>query len=129
MSDKPIINRIEVTEFTVELENMGTDYNGFNIVYSPGEKLRSTRYALTIGTSVGIDGEFVGGAAEGYAQLGVFAHYLLGKNALNRELIYNDVKRALRKNDRLGIGPVDIALWDIAGKYYGAPIYELLGVR
>jgi len=53
MSDKPIINRIEVTEFTVELENLGTDYNGFNIVYSPGEKLRSTRYALSIGTSVG----------------------------------------------------------------------------
>jgi L-alanine-DL-glutamate epimerase-like enolase superfamily enzyme len=25
------------------------------------------------------------------------------------------------------MGLVDIALWDIAGKYYGAPVYELLG--
>jgi L-alanine-DL-glutamate epimerase-like enolase superfamily enzyme len=27
----------------------------------------------------------------------------------------------------MGIGPIDIALWDFAGKYYGAPIHELLG--
>ena len=25
------------------------------------------------------------------------------------------------------IGPIDIALWDFAGKLYGAPIYEMLG--
>jgi len=27
----------------------------------------------------------------------------------------------------MGIGPIDIALWDFAGKYYDAPIHELLG--
>jgi L-alanine-DL-glutamate epimerase-like enolase superfamily enzyme len=27
----------------------------------------------------------------------------------------------------MGIGPVDIALWDFAGKYHDAPIHELLG--
>ena len=27
----------------------------------------------------------------------------------------------------MGIGPLDIALWDFAGKYYDAPIHELLG--
>src|SRR5699024_7655082 len=32
-----------------------------------------------------------------------------------------------RKYDRMGIGPVDIALWDLAGKHYGASIAELLG--
>ena len=34
---------------------------------------------------------------------------------------------ALRKYDRMGIGLIDIALWDFAGKYYDAPIHELLG--
>jgi L-alanine-DL-glutamate epimerase-like enolase superfamily enzyme len=55
------------------------------------------------------------------------ADYLIGRDPLQRELIYNDLKRALRKHDRFGIGPIDIALWDIAGKLYGAPIAELLG--
>ena len=55
------------------------------------------------------------------------AKYLIGKNPLEREQIYNDLKRALRKDDRMGIGSIDIALWDIAGKLYDAPIYELLG--
>lgn len=27
----------------------------------------------------------------------------------------------------MGIGPIDITLWDFAGKYYDAPIHELLG--
>jgi L-alanine-DL-glutamate epimerase-like enolase superfamily enzyme len=27
----------------------------------------------------------------------------------------------------MGIGPIDIALWDFAGKHYDAPIHELLG--
>ncbi len=27
----------------------------------------------------------------------------------------------------MGIGPVDIPLWDFAGKYYDAPVHELLG--
>lgn len=29
--------------------------------------------------------------------------------------------------DGVGIGPIDIALWDFSGKQYGAPIHELLG--
>ena len=55
------------------------------------------------------------------------AEYLLGKNSLQREGIYNDLKRGLRKLDRMGIGPIDVAPWDIAGKLYQAPISELLG--
>jgi L-alanine-DL-glutamate epimerase-like enolase superfamily enzyme len=55
------------------------------------------------------------------------AEYLIGRNALEREVIWNDLKRALRKQGRFGMGPIDIALWDIAGKAYGVPVYELLG--
>ena len=56
-----------------------------------------------------ITGEFAGGDGPSYAQLGSVAHYLLGKNALERERLWNDIKRAMRKVDRMGMGPLDIA--------------------
>ena len=57
----------------------------------------------------------------------MFADYLVGKNPLERERHWSEIKRALRKYDRTGIEPVDIVLWDFAGKYHDAPIHELLG--
>jgi len=57
----------------------------------------------------------------------MFADYLLGKNPLERERLYTDISRGMRQYARMGIGPVDTALWDLAGKYYEAPVYELLG--
>jgi L-alanine-DL-glutamate epimerase-like enolase superfamily enzyme len=125
MSPSPKITRVQVFQFEHEIQDMGVDYNGFNHVYQPGNKLHSRGQVLTVDTDAGVTGEFVGGIE--MTQLGMIGNYLIGKDALQRELIYNDVKRALRKHDRLIMGPIDIALWDIAGKLYNAPIYQLLG--
>ena len=48
-------------------------------------------------------------------------------NALEREFIYDEIKRAQRQNARIGVAPVDIALWDLAGRLLDQPIYRLLG--
>jgi L-alanine-DL-glutamate epimerase-like enolase superfamily enzyme len=127
MNNPPKITRIDLHHYSFTAQDMGVDYNGFNIVYQPGNRMQRSGYVLQIHTDQGITGEYSGGNGPGYAQLDMFAHYLLGRNPLQRELIHNDVKRALRKFDRMGMGPVDIALWDIAGKYYNAPVCELLG--
>ena len=127
MPRAPRITRVSVHRFTYQVSNMGVDYNGFNQVYQAGSCLDHSGYVFTIGTDLGITGEYVGGNAASYAQVGMCAKYLLGKNPLERELIYNDLKRALRKHDRMGMGPIDIALWDIAGKLYDAPVSQLLG--
>jgi L-alanine-DL-glutamate epimerase-like enolase superfamily enzyme len=119
------ITRIYVYRYRWELQDMGVDYNGFNAVYTPGARRPAGGSILTIETDGGITGEFAGGVE--MTQLASVAKYLVGKNALERELIYNDLKRAMRKLDRLVMGPLDIALWDIAGKAYNAPLYELLG--
>jgi L-alanine-DL-glutamate epimerase-like enolase superfamily enzyme len=121
------IKRITVHQYSWEMQDLGVDYNGFNTVYEPGARRTARGHVLTIETDAGITGEFAGGGADSYGQVGAMARYLLGKNPLQRELLYNDMKRAMRKLDRLGMGPIDIALWDLAGKAYDAPIYELLG--
>src|ERR1700716_54363 len=121
------ITQIAVHRFGWDVPDLGVDYNGFNHVYQAGSCLPHSGYVLTVTTDAGIVGEYVGGTAASYAQVGMMAEYLLGRDPLQRELIYNDLKRALRKHDRMGLGPVDIALWDIAGKLYDAPISQLLG--
>ncbi len=121
------IRRLTVRQLQWSVPDLGYDYNGFNEVYEPGAAARQTGYVLTVETDGGVNGEYVGGNAVSYAQVSMVAGYLLGKNPLERERIWNDLKRALRKHDRFGIGPIDIALWDIAGKLYGAPVSELLG--
>ncbi|HXF64213.1 MAG TPA: enolase C-terminal domain-like protein, partial [Caldilineaceae bacterium] len=123
----PKITKIEIHEYEYTLENMGRDYNGFNLVYEPGGKIALRGKILRIFTDAGIIGEYAGGSNAEYSTLPTFLHYLIGKSALERERIYSDVRRALRQVARIGIAPIDIALWDIAGKYYNAPIYKLLG--
>ncbi|GGN20374.1 enolase C-terminal domain-like protein [Halarchaeum nitratireducens] len=123
----PEITRIDSTEFAYELADVGTDEHGFNLVYEPGSTTTRKLFALRVHTDTGITGEYVGGNSPGAAQVNMFADYLIGENPLEREKHWSEIKRALRKYDRMGIGPVDIALWDFAGKYYDAPIHELLG--
>ena len=123
----PIITKIEVHTYECERENLGKDYNGFNIVYEPGNRIKQQGNVLRIETDQGIVGEYAGGGAAEFSTISIFAHFLIGRSALQRELIYTEVKRALRQVARIGLAPIDIALWDIAGKLYDQPIYKLLG--
>ncbi|MFC7018777.1 MULTISPECIES: enolase C-terminal domain-like protein [Haloarcula] len=123
----PEITKIESIEFSFPIEDVGYSPNGFCLVYQPGTTTRRKLFGFRVHTDVGITGEYVGSNSPGAAQVNMFANYLVGKNPLAREKHWSELKRALRKYDRMGMGPIDIALWDFAGKYYDAPIHELLG--
>lgn len=123
----PIITRIEIHEYAWTLNELGRDYNGFNLVYEPGAKAEMTGRIIRIFTDVGITGEWAGGSQAEYSTLPGFWHFLKGRSALAREEIYSEVKRSLRQVARIGLAPIDIALWDIAGKLYNTPIHKLLG--
>ena len=123
----PTITRIESVEFEYPLVDVGTDEAGFNLVYQPGETTYRRLYGIRVETDADVTGAYVGGNSPAAAQLNIIAPYLIGRSALARERHWSELKRALRKYDRMGIGPIDIALWDLAGRYYEAPIHELLG--
>jgi L-alanine-DL-glutamate epimerase-like enolase superfamily enzyme len=122
---EPTITRLEVVIFEHETQDMGTDYNGFNQIFEKGSVLKTRPAVFRIHTSEGINGEYLAG--NGAVRIESIADYLLGKNPFEREKIYNDLKRGLRHTDRTAMCPVDVALWDFAGKCFNAPIYQLLG--
>jgi L-alanine-DL-glutamate epimerase-like enolase superfamily enzyme len=121
------IRSIEVKLARFEISDLGTDPSGYSLIYEPGGRKAVKAYAIRVFTNEGITGEYVGSDSVSYAQFKKFVDYVLGKDPTQRELIYNDAKRCLRKFDKMGIGLVDIPLWDLAGKLYGASIGELLG--
>ena len=127
MKESPVITKVEAIHVKYSLENLGKDYNTFNMVYEAGSNLEQTTSILRLHTDIGIVGEYVGVIGPALAEVRAVADYLIGKSALSREFIYNDIKRASRQWGGLGLGVIDICLWDIAGKLYDEPLYRLLG--
>ncbi|HLZ27305.1 MAG TPA: mandelate racemase/muconate lactonizing enzyme family protein [Chloroflexota bacterium] len=59
-----------------------------------------------------------------------WAHYLVGEDPLRIEHHWNYLYRSthFRGSAIMGaLSAIDIALWDIAGKQFGVPVYQLLG--
>jgi 2-dehydro-3-deoxyphosphogalactonate aldolase len=98
-------------------------------------------YFVKLETDPGIEGWgetavlfALAGLEDGYEKIvqGVFDTFLRGENALNREALYHKLYTHLTAQhpDYIALGVIsafDIALWDICGKYYETPVYNLLG--
>ena len=87
---------------------------------------------VEIATDQGVTGYGSGGPGGGPIIDGHLTKLLLGENALDRERIWDLLWRATMHYGRAGvvvnaISGVDLALWDIAGKACGLPVYRLLG--
>jgi L-alanine-DL-glutamate epimerase-like enolase superfamily enzyme len=122
------ITGVELREVTYEVRDIGPDPRvAYLPVYRPGAVAERRVPAFRVFTDAGVVGEYVGGSILEAAGARTVAGLLLGMDPLERERIYDDTKRALRQHARMGMGPLDIALWDLAGKHYGAPVFELLG--
>lgn len=123
----PLITRIETFEFTVNLRNIVGSSSGLGLIYSPGDQGTVRRSAMRIDTDSGVSGEAAGQMIMAVRQADMVARFLLGRDARQRNEIYHDLLFELRQHDALAIGLIDICLWDLAGKLYDAPVYELLG--
>ncbi len=87
-------------------------------------------------TDAGIRGLGTVGGGKGKLAAAVvddqFRSMLLGKNPLDIELIWEQLFRASQFYGRKGavietLSGIDLALWDIAGKLTGQPVYNLIG--
>ncbi len=99
------------------------------------EPIRLDQYLLVeIETDAGLTGLGEAGAwgflEASEAAIEKFARYLVGKDPLRIEHHWQYLYRwsAFRGSAVMAaISAIDIALWDIAGKHFDAPVYQLLG--
>jgi L-alanine-DL-glutamate epimerase-like enolase superfamily enzyme len=125
-----LIRRVEVHEFDFDAHNLARDGVAQTITFKRGSVVRLTKFAVVIHTADGGRGEYVTQWVATRSTLGqmlMLCPRLVGKDARERIAIYEDLKRDIRQFDHMGHGPIDIALWDWAGRHYGASISELLG--
>jgi len=73
-------------------------------------------------------GEVRDGASERYAL--ILKSRLLGQNPCDVEKIFKRIKQfGHHGRQGGGVSGVEMALWDLAGKAYGVPVYQMLGGR
>ncbi len=85
---------------------------------------------LRIDTNQGISGygEVRDGASKTYALM--LKSRLLGENPCNIDRIFRKIKQfGFHARQGGGVSGIEIALWDLAGKAYGIPVYQMLGGR
>lgn len=125
-----IIKEVEITQFEFEVKNLGRVGVGQLVGYRKGAVTTVTKQAIAIRTDDGLEGEYVtnwGGTPATNGEMDMLAPFLIGRDPMAREEIHDDLKREIRQWSGMGQGPLDIALWDLAGKKYGASVSELLG--
>ena len=120
------IDRISIQTYRYTLDDFGPSI----AVYQPGGKLELTRFMVTIDTDDGLSGSYAphfGATAHARAQVEEMARGLIGLDPEQRERVFERLKLSHRHYDKSGIGAIDTALWDLAGKKYGVPVARLLG--
>lgn len=120
------IKSITVQTYAYELENFGPNIS----TYTPGVNLEVSKFIVTIETEDGLKGSYAphfGATQHALAQIRDMAPALIGRDAEQRERIFEQLKLGFRHFDKVGIAALDTALWDLAGKKYNASISSLLG--
>lgn len=96
MSSTPIIRKIQLTRYRFPFDDVGHDLTfAMGPFYQPGGKGYRTVLGIRICTDAGINGEYMSIAPGTLEQIQTFGPFLIGKNGLERELIYNQINKPL----------------------------------
>ncbi|MFC1941828.1 enolase C-terminal domain-like protein [Chloroflexota bacterium] len=127
MNDKPKITKVEVRRFSYQIKDLAPHPIVRIARYEPGAVFNGEATILSIFTDIGVTGEFMSTRAAEFTAFPGIMPYLIGRNALEKDVIYQDVKHITQQTMPTAISPLDVALWDLAGKFYDSPLHELLG--
>lgn len=88
------IKEVEIHEFTYVIEDVSPRSDG-EIVYVPRGEIEPPRYVVTIRTDIGLEGHYQvrTWAHAGVGQIkSVGAHFLIGRDLLERQAIWKDLR-------------------------------------
>lgn len=120
------IRRVVVHEYAYEL----ADFAPGGMMAAPGNRLQVSRFVVVVEDDDGCRGEYAphyGASPQALAQVLQMAPLLVGRDPAHRQRIFDDLRNLFRHYDRCGQACLDAALWDLAGKRYGASVSALLG--
>src|ERR1043166_1703840 len=113
------------------------DIDVFQVSWAPGDAPQQRSAFVQVHTEDGLDG--IGEASPmqgGLASLGIIARdiapMLIGQDPLDHAVLLDTAFHRFAKLGPEGaltgaLAALDIALWDVKGKFLGQPIYKLLG--
>jgi L-alanine-DL-glutamate epimerase-like enolase superfamily enzyme len=123
------IDRIEVHEYAYVAEGLERD-STLNLMSRPGGRMPMTGFAVVLRTTGGARGEYCplhGAKKAMLAQVLMLAPLLRGRDPLHHGALFDDMKRAQRQWAFLGVGALDVALWDLRGRAAGQSVAQMLG--
>jgi L-alanine-DL-glutamate epimerase-like enolase superfamily enzyme len=121
-------------------DHVETTLNSINTYGAPSDlKITDMRFVdvagapmhctlMKISTNQGLEGygEIRDGSSRTYALL--LKNRILGENPCNVDKIFRRIKQfGNHARQGGGVCGIELALWDLAGKAYGVPVYQLLG--
>lgn len=127
-----VIERVEISSFTVDTPDFQRNYAsnvvGGSMVYTPGAVYKRPVLLVRVFSADGHVGEYANyGTTGSFDQAVVAAKVAVGNKWHERELIWRAARRASRPGNAYGLSFIDTALWDLAGKAYGASLAQMLG--
>ncbi|WP_283647031.1 enolase C-terminal domain-like protein [Marinovum algicola] len=121
------IAAVQVTAFRYPIQNCATERTSGHTFDCTGATSSRARLHVTVRATDGSCGTYVGGTDVMLPQVEKAAQLLIGMPWHAREPFYATARRLLQKHDRMGVGLLDSALWDLAGKRAGMSVAEMLG--
>ena len=124
------IKKIELTLFEIELSNIIEDRGGIGIKYLPGHKGKHIRFGIKIFDNLGNVGEYIpprGRAKVIMSATEALSYYILDQNPFFRDNIYRQLRGLTKHIGEVGIGAIDIAIYDLICKYLNISTSDFLG--
>lgn len=127
---KAVVKRVELTQFRYPVPNAERDPRTGKLYFKSGAEAQMPTFAIKLESDEGV-GEYVahmGGRPSIFTQVASVAKDIVGREIGSNVTFNAFANKQLQTLGQLGVGSLDIAMWDLLGKSLNASVSDLIGV-